>query len=74
MNMEKKLSNMFSSMSKEDLIDFLKDCNVEIESVAPRMGGMFGVMRYLTAEGQKDYNDNLNNLYKDSGIKLFDFL
>lgn len=41
MNIEEKLSNMFSSMSKEDLIDFLKDCDVEIESVAPGMGGIY---------------------------------
>lgn len=41
MNMEKKLSNMFSSMSKEDLIDFLKDCNVEIDSVNSGMGGIY---------------------------------
>lgn len=39
--MEKKLSSMFSSMSKEDLIDFLKDCDVEIESVALGMGGIY---------------------------------
>lgn len=41
MNIEEKLSNMFSSMSKEDLLEFLKDCDVEIESVAPGMGGIY---------------------------------
>lgn len=41
MNIEEKLSNMFFSMSKEDLFDFLKDCAVEIESVAPGMGGIY---------------------------------
>lgn len=50
--MEKKLSNMFSSMSKEDLIDFLKDCDVEIESVVPGMGGIY-------LEGVK-LDENLN--------------
>ena len=32
---------MFSSMSKEDLIEFLKDCDVEIENVTPGMGGIY---------------------------------
>ena len=35
------MNNMFSRMSKEDLIDFLKDCDVEIESVDPGMGGIY---------------------------------
>lgn len=50
--MEKKLSNMFSSMSKEDLIDFLKDCDVGIDSVDSGMGGIY-------LEGVK-LDENLN--------------
>lgn len=34
----------------------------------------FGEMRYLTEEGQKDYNDNLDELYTDVGVQLFDFV
>lgn len=56
--MEKKLSNMFSSMSKEDLIDFLKDCDVEIESVVPGMGGIY-------LEGVK-LDENLNYSVKSN--------
>ncbi|AMN31403.1 hypothetical protein [Clostridium perfringens] len=34
----------------------------------------FENMRYLTAEGEEEYNLNLNKLYLDTGIQLFDFL
>lgn len=45
-----------------------------LENYISSMEKMFGGMRYLTKEGQNDYNDNLDNLYKDSGVQLFDFL
>lgn len=38
------------------------------------MESIFGEMRYLTEEGQKDYNDNLDELYSDAGVQLFDFI
>lgn len=46
---------MFSSMSKRDLIDFLKDCDVEIESVVPRMGEIYleGVKLETYKKGEK---------------------
>lgn len=36
------------------------------------MENIFGKMRYLTEDGQKDYNDNLDKLYVDIGVQLFD--
>lgn len=41
MSIEEKLSNVFSSMNTEDLLKFLKDCDVEIQSVASGMGGIY---------------------------------
>ena len=51
-------------------------CTVKyiLKNYIPSMGKMFGDMRYLTKEGQNDYNDNLDNLYKDAGVQLFDFV
>lgn len=38
MNKEDKFKNMFLSMSREELIDFLKDCDVDIEITTPGKG------------------------------------
>lgn len=45
-----------------------------LDGVFSSMEKTFGGMRHLTKEGQNNYNDNLDNLYKDSGVQLFDFL
>lgn len=45
-----------------------------MHGVFSSMEKTFGGMRCLTKEGQNNYNDNLDNLYKDSGVQLFDFL
>ena len=39
MNKKDKFKNMFLSMSREELIDFLKDCNIEITT--PGKGGIY---------------------------------
>ncbi|MDD6770887.1 hypothetical protein [Inconstantimicrobium porci] len=60
-----------SILDDEDEEYTVKD---DLKSYISSMEEMFGGMRYLTKEGQKDYDDNLDNLYKDSGVQLFDFL
>ena len=41
MDKKDKFKNMFLSMSREELIDFLKDCNIDIEITTPGKGGIY---------------------------------
>ena len=41
MDKEDKFKNLFLSMSQEELIDFLKDCDVDIEITTPDNGGIY---------------------------------
>lgn len=39
--MNKDLSNIFNEMNKDDLMDFFKECGLEVESVEPGKGGFY---------------------------------
>ena len=58
------------------LDDENEKCTIKdsLKNYISSMEKMFGDMMYLTKEGQNDYNDNLDNLYKDAGVQLFDFV
>lgn len=46
----------------------------KIDGFINSIESLFGEMRYLTEEGQNDYNDNLDELYSDTGVQLFNFI
>ncbi|EJP6473790.1 hypothetical protein NHI66_003161 [Clostridium botulinum] len=39
--MKKELENMFTDMSKEDLLNFFNDCDIEVEEVNSGEGGFY---------------------------------
>lgn len=72
-NIENKstLDNKYLTFKQENeqyiIKNNMKDFQNEINSI-------FGGMRYLTNEEQEEYNNNLNNIYRETGTELFDFV
>lgn len=65
------MGNDYSILNNENEKYIIKN---NLEKYISDMEEMFGGMRYLTEEGQKDYDDNLDELYQDAGVQLFDFI
>lgn len=71
------MSIVLSEVTQSSILDDENEKHTvkdNLKNYISSMEKMFGGMRYLTKEGQNNYNDNLDNLYKDSGVQLFDFL
>lgn len=62
--MNKDLSNIFNEMSKDDLMNFFKECGLEVEDVEPGQGGFY-------VDGKNIDINNYNSVAKISNIQKY---